>query len=382
MEDEKKKHLIIVHPHFTIPGGAGRVILELGKRLAGGYKVVVVAQQINKEYFKQYPEIVFENLNGPLTDSFFFWFGFLFWRAKTKKVINKYYGRYDLDVICNGFPANWVGLSLRHNFKEAKFFWFCHEPSAFIHVKRWRQAIKSPIKRFVANTAMPIFALIDKKLTKRADRIFANSNYTKANIKKVYGTTSIVVYPGVETDFFKPIEYGQKKNYLLAIGRLTKYKRIDLLIRAFSKIDRGDVDLYIVGDGEEKEMLEKLAASLGLGRRVRFLPPLQGKKLVQMFSRAKILISASRNETFGLVLGEAMAAGTPVIADNSGGAREIILNGKNGSLIDCSEANLTEAIDSLLSDKLRLKRYSSEARSWIVGQFNWERSVALMKKYL
>lgn len=374
-----KEILIIIHPHFTIPGGAGKVALEIGKRIAKDLKVVIIAQQINPEYIENYPEIIFESINGPITSSFLFWLLFPVWYFKTAKIIDKYSKQGKIRIFISVFPANWIGLPYKIFHREIRCDWYCHEPSAFIHIKKWRNAISNPLKRALANLLAPIFSAIDKILAKYADNIIANSHYSQNIIEKIYNTKSVVIYPGVDTQQYIPVPFKDKENYILSVGRLTKFKNFNLLIKAFSKLEDKTLSLYIVGNGEEKENLQKLATRLNVQQRVKLLSDINDQQIIDLFAKAKIFVLCSKNEPFGIVPVEAMACGTAVIADNSGGPIETIVSQKTGILVDCNENSLFEAFSELLNDKDKLERFSMEAREHAQRNFDWDLCVTKLR---
>ena len=277
------------------------------------------------------------------------------------------------------FPANWIGLPYKFFHKSVPCFWFCHEPSAFIHIKKWRDAIQNPIKRTIAKILFPLLSIIDKKLATFADKIFVNSNYSKNIIQNVYKKDSIVIYPGVDSLTYAPVSFEKKENYILTVSRLTKFKNIDLLLSAFSAIDDQTITLKIIGDGEEKANLIELAEKLKISERVNFLSNIKDKELVNYYAKAKLFILCSKDEPFGIVPIEAMACGTTVIADNSGGPSETIINDKTGKLISCSAENLTEAINELTKDEEKLKQYSTDATAHVKTNFSWETAAEKLK---
>ena len=141
---------------------------------------------------------------------------------------------------------------------------------------------------------------------------------------------------------------GWQTNYIAAVGRLAEAKGFDVLIRAFSKIDRGDLDLVIVGEGPLRPELERLIADYGLAGRVH-LPgfvPNPGP----IVAGAKLFVLSSNWEGFGNVLVEALAAGTPVVStDCLGGPCEILCDGEYGHLVPISNpSKLAQGIGSAL----------------------------------
>ena len=378
----KQKILIIIHPHLTLPGGAGKVVLEIGKQLSKEMRIVLIAQKINRNYIDEYPELEFESINGPITSSFFFWFLFPWWYQKTAKAIDSLRKKGEVSILCNVFPANWIGLLYKSFHKEIHCSWFCHEPSAFIHIKKWRNAIIDPSKRILANIISPIMSVIDKKLATYADEIFVNSKYSQDIAENIYGKKGVIIYPGVDTEKYKPVSFEEKENYILSLGRISKFKNLDILLSAFWKMKNEKISLYIVGDGEEKENLQNLAKKLNIEDRVKFFSNISDQEVVKFYAKAKVFVLCSKNEPFGIVPIEAMACGTTVIADNSGGPMETIINNETGELIDCDVKNLNNTLEKLLSDDELLKKYSTQARKHIEMNFSWKKSAEKIKSYL
>lgn len=378
--DMNKKHiLVMLHPHLTIPGGAGQFALEFGKRLASDMRVIFVAQRIDIKYVEAYPEIEFVSLDGPLTDSLWFWGLLPYWYMKLAGVIDGLRNEGKVVLFSQVFPAHWLGLWYKYWHSEVRYLMYCHEPSAFIHVPRWRKAILSPFKRWLAEILAPVFAPIDIWLTKKADQIFLNSEYGVEQLREVYELTGTIVYPGVAYEKFKPVKFEDKLPYLLTVCRLSKFKNVDVLIEALAKIKNKKIKLWVIGDGEHRPELEALSDRLGVRDRVEFVGPKPHAELPYYFARAQVFVLCSHAEPFGLVSIEALACGTPVIADNSGGPKEIVDQGVNGKLITCDVKGLTKALDEILGDSKTLKKMSEAARPSAQKKFSWERGTKLIK---
>ncbi|MGD7033800.1 glycosyltransferase [Methylotuvimicrobium buryatense] len=137
----------------------------------------------------------------------------------------------------------------------------------------------------------------------------------------------------------------------ISIAILKENKKIDNLIMAFANAFRGVplVTLDIGGDGPERESLEALAKHLGIGRRVRFLGALTRDQVADAIAASDVFVLSSRQETFGVVVIEALALGKPVIATRCGGP-ESIIRPKEGVLVaNDNVAALAEAMQRLRS---------------------------------
>lgn len=154
----------------------------------------------------------------------------------------------------------------------------------------------------------------------------------------------------VDTDYFIP---GTKDNIFTfgAVGQLTKRKRFDLLISAFTEAFRDKpVRLIIGGGGAEFENLQNLIITHRMEQKIESLGHLSREQVRNLFQRTHVVVSSSQIETFGVTLIEAMSCGNPVIATRSGGPEQFI-NSKNGTLIPVNDKQaLIDAMQEMLAD--------------------------------
>lgn len=173
------------------------------------------------------------------------------------------------------------------------------------------------------------------------------------NLTTIYNPIQVFPQPNTE-----PVH---DKAFLLAVGRLNKNKRFDLLIKAFNLVKDMDVDLLISGDGPNKSMLEKKVNELGLHSRVHFI----GFKsnIQDYYAQATLFVSTSMIEGYPNALVEALGHGCPVVAcDCEFGPSEIIVNGENGFLVQLNDkAELVQAIATVLKDEQLRTKFSKNA---------------------
>lgn len=138
---------------------------------------------------------------------------------------------------------------------------------------------------------------------------------------------------------------------VVGVGRLIRRKRFGLLIQAFDRISQHvDPRLVLLGDGPRREALERLVSDLGLRDRTDFLGYVDNP--YRFMKRADLLVHPALHEGFGLVLVEALACGTPVVATNCpGGPRDILDGGEYGPLVDVERpSELADAMETVLAD--------------------------------
>ncbi len=167
---------------------------------------------------------------------------------------------------------------------------------------------------------------------------------------------------------------------ICVVGRMVRYKSVDVVIRAFARLARDDPELKmcIVGRGPEERELRQLAARLGVADRVRFhgfIPT--HLEVLQIMASSRIVVSASSVEGFGIVLVEAMALGVPFIASDIAPHREFLEEGSPGILFQPGDdADLAARAHALLEDPAAYSRCVTEGRR-LAPRYTWERTAAL-----
>lgn len=167
-------------------------------------------------------------------------------------------------------------------------------------------------------------------LLEQADAVVACSHHLLARACELapsIASKGHVLYNGIDLERFKAkIPYVGPRPYVLAAGRLTYNKGFDLLIESFQRAAgvRDDVDLILVGDGEERARLQALSRALQVEERVLFTGRVEPVELVTLLNGCLFLAVPSRNEAFGIVALEALAAGKPVLATRVGGLGELL----------------------------------------------------------
>jgi glycosyltransferase involved in cell wall biosynthesis len=239
----------------------------------------------------------------------------------------------DFDVILSSSHAVAKGIRVR----EGQFHvCYCHTPMRYAwDLQDEYMSHLSGIKERLAKWTLSYLRKWDVGNLDTVHHFVANSHYIAERIKRIYGREAEVIYPPVQTELFEcqPV----KEDFYLTMSRLVPYKRIDLIVEAFSKMP--SKRLYVIGDGPEMEKIKKLA-----GENIELLG-FQSDDIVRNYlSRARAFIFAAE-EDFGIAPVEAQAAGTPVIAYGKGGVLETVLENQTGIFFkEQTVSNIIQAV--------------------------------------
>ncbi|MFQ6118159.1 MAG: glycosyltransferase family 4 protein, partial [Candidatus Bipolaricaulia bacterium] len=201
----------------------------------------------------------------------------------------------------------------------------------------------------------------------RCEAVLAPSRPMKAELEGYGIEKPVFALPfGVdEREFAQQIDWNarqalkipEEEPLLLHSGRLAREKNLKFLLRAFREMlkEREDLWLVLTGGGPERPALERYVAELGIKDRVIFTGYLPREQLIELHREADLFIFTSKTETQGLVLVEAMAAGTPVVALGERGVLEVVQDGVNGLLPPEEEQSYAAVVLELLADRERLE---------------------------
>lgn len=329
----------IVCDWLTTRGGAEKVVFELHKLFP---KAPIYTSIYNKEKF---PEFADADIRPSFIQKF----------PKATKKHQLYlplmpiaFESFDLseyDLVISSSHSCAKGIITK---PETIHISYCHTPPRYLW-DRSHEYIKEygmgRLKKKIASHILHKLRIWDRTAAERVDYYIANSEYVKKRIKKYYQKDAKVIHPPVNITNFVLSE--KKKKYFLAVGRLTAYKKFDLLVETFNELEDS---LVIVGEGEEKKKLQKKAH-----QNIAFFDYVDEVKLKKLYSEAEAVLFP-QIEDFGIVPVEAMASGTPVIAYSEGGALETIKDKETGILFKKQTvANLRKAIDTFKKTKFNPK---------------------------
>lgn len=232
---------------------------------------------------------------------------------------------------------------------------YCLTPTRYVW--RYQQYAEQENLNGLLRAVMPPFLTSlrqwDRLAADRVDHFIAISQTVRQRIAKIYRREADIIYPPVDTARFAPA--GKIADYYLIVGRLVPYRRIDILIEAFNKLQR---PLLIAGSGRDRQRLEALA-----GPTVQFLGRVPDAELPDLMARCRAFMWPGE-EDFGISPIQAMAAGRPVIAYAAGGALETVIPGQTGALFyEQSAQAIIEAVeqfDDTAIDPQKLNAFAAQ----------------------
>jgi glycosyltransferase involved in cell wall biosynthesis len=195
-----------------------------------------------------------------------------------------------------------------------------------------------------------------------------------------------VIPNGIELDLYTPQPEGAEaaRPTLLFLGRLKKYKRVDLVIEAVARLaaDGSEVELLVGGVGDQLGVLRTLASQRGVAHRVSFLGFVTDEEKRRLLRDSWVHVLTSPKEGWGISNLEAAACGTPTVASDSPGLRESVIDGETGLLVPHGDVPaLCEALGALLADADRRREMGRKARTFAEG-FSWDASADAFEKTL
>ena len=279
-------------------------------------------------------------------------------RLTHKKIAKKIdENNYDIVII---HPDKYTQAPFLLRYLTTKNIYYCHEWLRIVYEDEYLFKEKVALyKKVYEEFTRRIRKYIDKKNTKAATYIVANSNFTANNIKKAYQRNAAVCYPGVDSKLFAP-KKTFKKYDLLFIGEKTQTEGFELLTEIKKKLS-SKVNIKIISKKNETFSFSDTM-------------------LAKEYNCAKLVVCLSVNEPFGLIPLEAMACGVPVVAVSDGGYRETVIDGKTGYLVSRDPRVLAQKLDFLLSHRKKREELGKNARSIIEKKWTWGKSIESLEK--
>lgn len=237
------------------------------------------------------------------------------------KLFEDYISKYGMPDLIHAHTSLWAGLAAKSLARKYIIPYIVTEHSSDI--------LRNRLSRYDNALVNQVF--------QEAEVIIAVSNSLKKAIETNFRFKALIVPNMVDFDKISPCN--GDKNKLITIGNLLPVKGYEYLLEAFASClnDEKSLSLTIIGDGPQRNILEKKCVSLGISNKVNFKGMLSPESTKTELKNHGIFISSSLFETFGVALVEALGSGMPSVATRSGGP-EGIINEKNGRLSDKASA--------------------------------------------
>lgn len=267
-----------------------------------------------------------------------------------------------------------------------------------------RRVVASTHGHEVGWSMLPLARSALRRIGEQTDVVTFISHYTRGRIASAFGPSAALEHlpPGVDADRFHPdpaaradlrARYGLGgRPTVVCLSRLVPRKGQDLLIRALPDIRRqvSDAALVIVGSGPYADDLHKLAGHVGVTDDVVFTGAVPGDELAAHYAMADVFAMPCRTrgsgldvEGLGIVFLEASAAGVPVVAGDSGGAPEAVIQGETGRVVDGrSVEQIADAVTGILADPTLAARMGEAGRQWVESDWSWDTHTARLTELL
>jgi len=182
----------------------------------------------------------------------------------------------------------------------------------------------------------------------RTTRLLVQSHTVRDRLRNAIGLEGEVVYPPPPCRPYRCDGYGR---YFLFVSRLTPHKRLDLVLQALAEPAAAGIRLVVIGDGESRDDLRRLAGTLGVLDRVSFLGSVDDETLLAHYARCRAVCFTPLQEDYGFVTAEAFASSKAVITcRDSGGPAELVDPDVNGLIVKCTPSALALALRRLADD--------------------------------
>lgn len=331
MKDIKKIRIALVHDYLREYGGAERVLEALHEMFPDAPVYVAFKDEsvmgVQWERYKNWDIRESWMAKLPLIKKLFSPLRFLAPKAFADLDLSEF------DVVISSTNAY---FSKAIKVPNGKHLCYCHTPARSLYgyqtMTDWK---KNPIIRIGGELINHYLRMADFSIAQKVDVFIANSRETQQRIKKFYRRESEIVYPpiiwslghsvtGVKIQ--KTQRPRDPEKYWLFLSRLAYSKNPQLAVEWATKTNS---QLVVAGEGKMKAQLEKIAGST-----VKFVGFVPDEEIDELYANALGLIYPVTDEDFGMVPVEAMMHGIPVIAHNSGGPKETVIDGKTGVLFD------------------------------------------------
>lgn len=233
-----------------------------------------------------------------------------------------------------------------------------------------------------------------KSIARNVDHLTYLGEFTRRAISRTINSSAqsamVKIAPGIDTEHFAPSDSSELKSQLglkdkkviVSVGRLVHRKGQDVLIEAMPQIlsKIPEAHLLLIGEGPYRQYLEKRAKDLEIDSHITFIGRVMYSDLPKYICLGEVFVMPSRSrlaglevEGLGIVYLEASACGLPVIAGDSGGAPDAVIDGVTGVVVDGKDQHvIATSIVNLLEDQEKAREMGRNGREWVINQWRWE----------
>lgn len=233
-----------------------------------------------------------------------------------------------------------------------------------------------------------------KSIARNVDHLTYLGEFTRQAISQTINSSAqsamVKIAPGIDTEHFAPTDSSEltselgltDKKVIVSVGRLVHRKGQDVLIEAMPHLlkEIPDAHLVLIGEGPYRGYLETRVKNLGIDSKVTFIGRITYVDLPRYICLGEVFVMPSRSrlaglevEGLGIVYLEASACGLPVIAGNSGGAPDAVVQGVTGLVVNGKDQHaVAMSIATLLNDQEKAREMGRKGREWVIDQWRWE----------
>ena len=379
----------LVFPRFKLLSGAERLILGVAEALAAaGHQPRIVCHQFDESCRPRLAPGVELQCSGKRLD----WarnryLNAIFDYARTLQLS----GWLDPGAgahVCFGpaLPLAWYRKRVSRS--SVPVLYFCYEPPRALYQDRQLVLRRLGLARFLVAPLLTIYRGLDRRFVRAVDAVCTNSHFSASRIETCYGRAAAVITHGVDRERFdaaqpadggSPERAGGERPVLLTVNYLHPRKRVDLAIQAVALMDESvdsplrSSELRVVGDGPERDKLERLAEQLGVADRVTFTGFVDDDALPGYYWRATAYVHTTREESLGLSVIEAAYCGCPVVAVDEGGVSETVKDGATGLLVAATAEAIAAGIRDIVEQPDRGAGMGQRGRDRVIELYSWER---------
>ena len=367
-----RRYLVITELFLPTKGGTAVWFDELYRRLGGkGTHIVTASVPGAAEHDRNHPNTVHRislQRHAWLRPESAAMYAKLFLRAGALALTNRFEAVHAGRVLPEGLVALAIARLTRHPLVV-----YAHGEE----ITTWRQPAKFRVMRYVY---------------RHANLVIANSDFTAQQLHKlgVHPDRLALINPGVDTMRFRKglpfadlrgsVMKRREQSLILSVGRLSRRKGFDQVIRALPLLAKQGVDAHcvIIGTGDDREHLWAIARDCGVADRVHLLGHVSADDLPRWYNAADVFAMPNHDidgdtEGFGMVFVEAAACGKPSVAGIAGGTGAAVIDGVTGLRVDgASVEAVTGALARLLSDRQLAEHLGEQGWRRANAEFSWE----------